>query len=170
MYTCFVIEKTEDQKKEIMGTVYIKLFDDIVPNTARHFRNLVVGHHNFGYCHSTLHRIIPKCAIQAGIIMVHDERLGTLVYDQNCPDENFRLLHDRPGLLSMVSRGRNTSTSEFFITTAPLRWLDGFQVVFGEVADSKSMEVIDKIDDLGSKTGTPLVDKIEIVQCGLVGT
>jgi hypothetical protein len=44
------------------------------------------------------------------------------------------------------------------------------EVYLGEVADSKSMEVIDKIDDLGSKTGTPLVDKIEIVQCGLVGT
>lgn len=47
-----------DQKPT--GRIVFQLYDDIVPRTARNFRELATGQHGFGYANSTFHRIIPN--------------------------------------------------------------------------------------------------------------
>lgn len=43
--------------------------------------------------------------------------------------------------------------SQFFITTVVTSWLDGKHVVFGEVADEPSMQVVKELEALGSSSG-----------------
>ena len=57
--------------------------------------------------------------------------------------------------------------SQFFITTVETAWLDGKHVVFGEVADEKSMAVVKQIESVGSKSGVVQYGKKPmILDCG----
>ena len=50
------------------GRIVFKLYDDVVPKTARNFRELATGQHGFGYQGSTFHRIIPNVRISGTAI------------------------------------------------------------------------------------------------------
>ena len=50
-------------------------------------------------------------------------------------DEDLTMRHHKRGQLTVPNSGENSGGSEFTITFGPAGYLDGYQVVFGELVD-----------------------------------
>nr|KJB25950.1 hypothetical protein B456_004G217800 [Gossypium raimondii] len=156
---------------DLVERIIIELFADVVPKTAENFRALCTGEKGIGKCTGKplhykgtfFHRIIKGFMAQGGDFSKGNGTGGESIYGGKFADENFKLTHDGPGVLSMANSGPNTNGSQFFITFKRQPHLDGKHVVFGKVI--KGIEVLKKIELLGTGDGKP-AQPIKISDCG----
>ena len=101
--------------------------------------------------------------IQGGDFTAGNGTGGESIYGEKFDDENFKMKHEKPFLLSMANSGPGTNGSQFFVTTVPTPHLDDKHVVFGEVLTGKS--IIRKIENLPTQSDKPQSD-VTIIDCG----
>ena len=122
-----------------VGRIEMELFDETVPKTAKNFRQLCLmdpaKNNGMGFKGSKFHRIIPGFMCQVWMqdgdesqTMTHSMTNikggdftkgngtgGKSIYGNKFEDENFKLKHTGPGILSMANSGPNTNGSQFFM-------------------------------------------------------
>ncbi|KAF7494602.1 Peptidyl-prolyl cis-trans isomerase G [Sarcoptes scabiei] len=155
-----------------VGRIVFELFDDVCPKTCENFKALCTGERGVGmmtqkplhYKNISFHRIVKNFIIQSGDFSQGNGKGGESIYGGTFEDESFHFKHEKPFLLSMANKGKNTNGSQFFITLAPAPHLDGVHVVFGHVISGK--ELVSSIADVPvDKQSRPTISVV-ISNCG----
>jgi len=118
------------------------------------------------YRNSIIHRVEKDFIIQGGDFVFGNGSGGESIYGKKFKDERagLALKHNRPGILSMGNSGKNSNTSQFFVTLDKAPQCDQKHVIIGEVVSG--MEVLRAVETHASDSGGEPSVPIKITDCG----
>lgn len=127
------------------GDVTLELYPNVAPMAVENFTTHVKN----GYYNGLIfHRIIKNFMIQGG------DPTGTGAGGESIWKKPFKdefksgVIFDKAGILAMANAGPRTNGSQFFITTAPTPWLNGYHTIFGRVV--QGMDTIAKLNNIAT--------------------
>ncbi|KAK9367352.1 cyclophilin-like domain-containing protein [Lipomyces kononenkoae] len=125
-----------------LGNLNVELNTEYAPRSVYNFVKLAEKGY---YKNVKFHRNIKHFMIQGGD-PTGTGRGGQSFWGKPFQDEfNSPLSHDARGVLSMANKGKNTNTSQFFITYRPKPQIDRKHTIFGKVVGGS--EVLDKLEN-----------------------
>jgi peptidyl-prolyl cis-trans isomerase-like protein 2 len=126
-----------------LGALNIELQTETAPRAVWNFVQLAKK----GYYNGIkFHRNIRNFMIQGGD-PTGTGKGGTSIWGKNFQDEfDGPLTHDARGIVSMANKGKNTNSSQFFITYRPAKHLDRKHTIFGRVVGG--LDVLQKLENV----------------------
>ena len=116
-----------------LGELVFELYPEYAPKAVWNFIRLAQKGYYDGI---SFHRNIKNFMIQGGD-PTGTGRGGSSIWGKNFEDEFLGpFKHDTRGVISMANKGKNTNSSQFFITYRKVPHLDGKHTIFGKVVDS----------------------------------
>ncbi len=147
-----------------VGIIEAELYPHIAPNTVNNFIHL--ANSNF-YNGLTFHRVVKNFVIQGGC--PEGSGMGGPGYTIEGEFTKNKFKNDlkhAEGVLSMArSQYKNSAGSQFFIVTKSSPHLNGKYAGFGKVI--KNLDLVHKIEDLGSKGETFIINSIKVDTKGI---
>jgi cyclophilin family peptidyl-prolyl cis-trans isomerase len=141
--------------KTDMGDIVVQLFADRTPMTVNNFVFLAK---QGWYDNIIWHRVIPGFVAQSGDPSGSGYGgPGYAFSNEITADAHY----DQAGLVGMANAGPNSNGSQFFITYAPLRELDGKYPIFGQVISG--MDVLSKLTPRDTSAGGTVPDGSKII-------
>ena len=90
------------------------------------------------------HRVVPNFVVQTG--GTRGDGYGSLNY--TIRSEFEQLNYNSAGVVGMASAGKDTESTQWFVTLAPAPHLDGKYTVFGKVIDGQNVIEETEIGDI----------------------
>ena len=144
------------------GKIELELFKDVAPLAVENFTT----HIKNGYYNGVaFHRIIKNFMIQGGD-PTETGRGGESIWKKDFKDEFKNKTFDKAGILAMANRGPSTNGSQFFITTAPTPWLNGYHTIFGQVV--KGMQTLSKLNNVKTSRRDKPLNRQEIIKAYII--
>ncbi|KAL2271884.1 hypothetical protein VTJ83DRAFT_1255 [Remersonia thermophila] len=126
-----------------LGPLTLELHTETAPKAVWNFLRLSQKgyYRNVGF-----HRLIRNFMIQGGD-PTGTGRGGQSIWGKPFADElEGPHLHDARGVVSMANKGKNTNSSQFFITFRPAKHLDRKHTVFGRLVEDASFKTLDAME------------------------
>lgn len=140
-----------------LGDLNLELHTDFAPRAVWNFTRLAQKGY---YRNVAFHRNIKNFMIQGGDPS-GTGRGGASIWGKNFNDEfESPLTHDSRGVISMANKGKNTNSSQFFITYRPVKHLDNKHTIFARVVGG--LEVLGKMEDVPTDGSDRPLNKIYI--------
>ncbi|WVW83749.1 hypothetical protein I302_105770 [Kwoniella bestiolae CBS 10118] len=176
-------------------TLYIDLFTKDCPITTQNFMHLLKGDKGISklsskplhYKNVRIHRLVKDFIVQGGDITRNNGSGGESIYGPKFNDEKNGLkMKFQYGTVAMAcGSSRNSNSSQFFVCLVPniteedskeekerkkrmLGKLDGKYVVFGQVRDRESLELLGKLNALEMGGEGEELEGCWIDGCGVV--
>lgn len=151
--------------KTSKGDIEVELRPDLAPKAVENF----VTHSKNGYYNGQIfHRVIKNFMIQGG------DPTGTGAGGESIWKEDFadefakNAVFDKPGILAMANKGPNTNNSQFFITTVPTYWLNGYHTIFGYVINGLDVvKAIENVRTNGKYNGDKPLEDVKIISISI---
>jgi cyclophilin family peptidyl-prolyl cis-trans isomerase len=121
----------------------------VAPRTCANFRAFIEGHAKISgkYSGCPIHRVVKDGWLQSGDVVDGTGKGCVSIYGKSFADETFKVKHDKPGILAMANSGPHTNGCQFYVTQAPLAFLDGKKVGFGRVVDgSRLLKILNRAE------------------------
>jgi len=152
-------EKSNPKVKIILSDnreINLELYQDEAPITVENFLKLVDQKFYDGV---VFHRIIADFMVQTGGYYVENntikekEKTSTIYGEFSKNGFPTNTIEHELGVISMARLGHdnNSASSQFFICTAPVQFLDGDYAAFGKTIDEESNSVLLELNNASTK-------------------